>query len=588
MPLLLQPCKKSHKDEDSPVVKTITNYFSPVPKPVDKPFSPPRANNIMDYFIRKAPSKTISPEQLKENCQKSLLDEKRSRSEATVKQPSQKRSRKVSKTARKLVEAETISSTEEDCCLIVEHDNRESAVDADMSCHVLNSGTTASLVQLHPEVCIMGVQSERNAFKIVSEKDDHHKESSKSGTNVGLKPELKSIELSPIAPSKDKTKRVKTIARNSRNKQQEEATQSDPEEREAESSFCNVSMDVNVDEASQLNSSTVTVSFEEFLRSQSQDTGDEDIQDEQGTKDESKITAEDKEMDNDQAEENVCSAGPAPQVSPRTVTIQAEVHVVSPKQEPMAVENLASIFNRRKGTTRPAEAISSPHTEAAHQSPSISLTVKCKSNVVLHEEDLELAVIESESTPKCSEAERKQFMAAFKQVSLDGSKTKPGKNQGKHKQSGEKVLEDADKVAEEKTLIPPSIEQVPAACQENKVAKKKSTRKGRNKEADTTPPAAAPVEEIETTTVEVDDKREEPPITSSPSIPAVRRSRREAVIRQTPKATPEAPIRKTRQRDESKDTAAALPSPAKIRKSKHGVFVAKMVCPPDTKQSPIR
>lgn len=554
----------------------------------------------MDYFIRKAPTKTSSPEQLKDNCLKSQLDEKCSNSEAAVKQPSQKRSRKASKAARKLVEAETVGSTEEESCVIVEnpHDKRESAVEADRSCGVLSSDATALLVQLNPEACIKGGGSERNATKTVSEKDCHHEEGSKYGNNVKLKPELNSIELSPIVPSNNKAKQVKTVARNPRKKQQQEAKHSDPEGEEIESSLCDVSMEVNVDEASQLNSSTVTISFEDFVRSQSQDRGEEDIEDEQGTEDESKITSEAEEMDTDQldipkVEGNVGSGEPTLQVSPRTVTIQAEVHVVSPKQEAASVGKLASIFNRRKGAMSPAEAVLSPHIEAGHQLPSISLTGKRKSNVVLHEEDLELAVLESESTPKCSEVERKQFMAAFKQASLDGSKTKPGKSQGKQKQPGEKVLDDADKVAEEETIIPPSVEQVPTASQDNKVAKKKPAGKGRKKAKEekedvTTPPAAAPVEEMVTTTVEVDDKREEPPITSTPSIPAVRRSRREAVVRQTPKATPTAPIRKTRQHNESEDTAAALPSPAKIRKSKHGVFIAEMVCPPDAKQSPIR
>ncbi len=529
-----------------------------------------------------------------------------------MKQPSQKRGRKASKAARKLVEAETVSPTEEESCLIVgePHDSKDSAAEAVSSCGVLGSDTAALLVQLSAEACITAGKSERNATKTVCVEQadkDEHEDGYKCVNNAKLKPELDCIELSPIVPSKDKVKQVKTASRNSRKKQQQEAKHSEPEEKEKESSLCDVSMEVNVDEASQLNS-TVTISFEDFVRSQSQDGSEEGIEDEQGKADESKITTEAEEMDIDQLdipkpEENVGSEVPHLQVSPRTLTIQAEVHVVSPKQEAAkAVGKLASIFNRRKGATSPAEGASSPNIEAGHQFSSNPLTVKRKSNVVLQEEDLELAVLESESTPKCSEAERKQFMAAFKQPSLDGTKTKPGKSQGKQKPPGEKVLDDADKVAEEDAAVPPSVEEVPAASQENKVAKKKPARKGRKKaeeekEAVATPPAAAPEEETAAAIVEVDEKREEPPTTSTPSIPALRRSRREVVVRQTPEATPTTPIRKTR-KHESKDddaAAAALPddSPAnmstpKRRKSKHGVFVAEMVCPPDTKESPIR
>ncbi|XP_042371361.1 ATPase family AAA domain-containing protein 5-like [Plectropomus leopardus] len=585
-----QPCKKSRKDGGSPVVKTITNYFSPVPKPVEKPFSPPRSNNIMDYFSRKAPSskeKTSSPEQSKENHQTSQLSEKHTSPEAAVKQPPQRRSRKASKAARKLVEAEAVSSTEESSCVIVKE-----LAEANSSCGVFGSDTAALMAQLSAEE-----KSERNATKTVD--DDQVKEDedgSKFKNNVKLNPELNTIELSPIVASKDKAKQVKAAARNSR-----KAKQSESEEKEKESSLCDVSMEVNVDETSQLNNSTVTISFEDFVRSQG--GGEEDMEDAQDKEDESKITSEAEEMDTDQldiskAEEKV---GESPfQVSPRTVTIQAEVHVVSPKQDKTnAGQKLASIFNRRKGATSPAEVVSSPHTETTHQPPSASLTVKRKSNVVLQEEDLELAVLESESTPKCSEAERKQFMAAFKQPSLDGPKTKPGKSQGK-KQQGEKALDDADKVAEEDAANPASVEQVPAVSQENKAANKKPARKAKKKpieqtEAVTSSPAAAPVEETAATVIEIDDKTEEPPITSTPSVPAVRRSRREAVVRQAPESTPTTPVRKTRKHNQSKDAAAALPSdsPAKVstpktRKSKRGVFVAEIVCPPDSKESPIR
>ncbi|KAK5914180.1 hypothetical protein CgunFtcFv8_008639 [Champsocephalus gunnari] len=581
-----QSCKKSHKDGGSPVVKTIKNYFSPVPKPEEKPFSPPRSNNIMDYFNRKAPSskeKTSSPELSKENCRTSQPAGKHTSPEAAVKKPSQKRTRKASKVARKLVEAETISFTEEPSCLIVEeqHESRDCASETISSCGVLGSDTAALIAQLSAEAYITGGEWESNTTKTVSV-EQAEEDGSKCGNGVKPNLELIGIELSPIVPSKDKAKRVKTVARNTK-----KAKHSEPEENE--SPLCDVSMEVNLDEASQLNHSTVTVSFEEFVRNQDKRRGAEDKEDV------SKITPEAEGIAPDQmeilkAEENVLSGVSPFHVSPRTVTIQAEVHVVSPKHEvAKAGGKLATIFNRRKGQMSPAEVVSSPHTESGHQLPFASLTVKRKSNVVLQEEDLELAVIESESTPRSSEAVKKQFMAAFKQPGLDGSKSKPGKSQGKQKQAGEKAADDADKAAEEVT--PASAEQVPA---ENKVAKKKQARKGRKKakEEKDAPPAAAEAEETAAIVVEVDD---EPPITSTPSVPEARRSRREGAVRQAPEAPPTSPIRKTKKRNKSKDAAAALPadrpahiSTSKTRKSKHGVFLSEVVCPPDTQESPIR
>lgn len=610
----MQPCKKSRKDGGSPVVKTITNYFSPVPKPVEKPFSPPRSNNIMDYFSKRAPSckeKSSSPEQTKE-AGRPHSAEKHTNPE-TVKQLSQKRGHKTSKAARKLVGAEGVSSTEESSCVTVQesHESKDQAVDVVKSFGVLGSDTAALLAQLSAESCILAETSERNATKIITdeqaEKADHQEDGSKC---VELKTALNTIELSPIVPSKYEAKQVKTTPQNTRKRQQKEAKQSEPEEKEAETenSLRDVSMEVNVDESSQLNSSTVRISFEDFVRSQSQDEAEEDREDEEVKDDDCKITNETKEtnsgeLDISKSEENMVPEElPSFQVSPRTVTIQAQVHV-SPKQEPSkAVGKLASIFNRKKGGRSPAERFSPSHAEAGHQLP--SLTTKRKSNVVLQEEDLELAVLESESIPKCSEVERKQFMAAFKQPTADVSKSKPVKSQSKQKQPGEKSLDAAE--AETENLL--TVEQTSQPSQGKKATKKKPGKKGGKKakegeETGSASPAAAGAaaeEETANMTVEVEEKRPESPITTSPSMPALRRSRREAVVQKASETTPTSSLRKTRRQTqtESKDTdVTALLQPEdgpikmstpKTRKSKYGVFQSELMCPPDDKESPIR
>lgn len=550
-----------------------------MPKPVEKPFSPPRGNNIMDYFMRKAPTKTSSPEQQKDNGQKSQLDEKSSSVEAVVKQPSQKRSRRAGKASRKLVEHETASVPEKDSSAIVEKndDKRCSAAEADKSGSVLKGDSTAQVVQPRPEDCITG----GGKTETVQVKNGSHEDGSKNMHNANPTNDLNCLELSPIIPSKDKVKNVKSVAQNSRKKQHGETKVSAQDE----SSLCDVSVEVNVDEDSLLNRSTVTISFEDFVRSQSQEGADENAAGEQGTG--TKNLSEAEQLNTDQldipkAEEDVAVSGePSFQVSPCTVTVQADIHVVSPKQE---AGKLASIFNRRKGATSTKEVVSSPHIDAGAQSPSASVAVKRKSNVVLQEDDLELDVLESESTPKCSDTERKQFMAAFKQASLDKSKTKPAKSLGKQKHAEEKVSDETDNAAEDETASPS-----PAPSQENKVVKKKPARKGRQKakeenEAITIQPAVTVhVEEMANTAAEGGDKKEEPPITSTSTTPVLRRSRREAVVKPTPESTPTVPLRKTRQL-----SGAASLSPAKTRKSKHGVFVAQMVCPPDADQSPIR
>ncbi|KAM9745967.1 ATPase family AAA domain-containing protein 5 [Menidia menidia] len=600
-----QPCKKSRKDGDSPVVKTITNYFSPVPKPVEKPFSPPRSTNILDYFSRKASSskeKTSPPEKSKENRQMSQLAENKINPEL-VKQPSQKRGRKTSRAAQKLVAVETCCSSDEASCRIVEESDKSknSTTDALRGYGIVGSDTAALLSKISAEACGEGKTSELTDSKSVrderAQRDKPKVDCPVSEDDVKCDPAQNTTKLSPILSARKNVRQVKTSVRLLGERQQNEQKHPEPEGTKAESSLCDANTE---EETSQLNSSTVTISFEDFVRSQNPDNMEEDINDEKSKIGGGGIIVEAEELDSEQldipkVEGNDSSMVPAVQISPRTVTIQAEVHVVSPKHEAVkALGKVASIFNRRKGTHNPAEIVSPSLTDAGNP-------VKRRSNVVLQEEDLVLAVLDCESTPKSSEAERKQFMAAFKQPSTEGSKAKPVKSQGKQKQTEEKVLDNSDKVTEEGSVIPPCAEE---ATQEHNPAKKKSAKKGRRKpknESDTvaTTSAGTAVEETVAAVIEVDDKMEEPPASNSVlSAPAVRRSRREAVVKQTLQTAPTTPARKTRKRNElsedsvagsvsAQDSVVCMSTP-KTRKSKHGVFVAEILCPTDAEESPIR
>ncbi|MEQ2200144.1 hypothetical protein XENOCAPTIV_023564 [Xenoophorus captivus] len=584
-----QPCKKSRKDGGSPVVKRITNYFSPVPKPAEKPLSLPRSSNIMDYFSRKAPSskeKSSPPQDLKENRQKSQSEEKHSNTQVG-KKPSEKRGRKASRAARKLLPTEAVGSTNDLSCLIVEEtqESKDSMVEG--SNGTLGSNTAALMSKLSVETREYGTSGICKSVNDEQTDGNSAQESKpKCENSDDLNPKLNTTALSPNV----QVKRVKK-ARKATKSQQKETKHPEPEEKEAERSPCDVSMDVSLDETSLLNSSTVTISFEDFVRSQNKT--EEDIEDDKGEEDDGKNLEKADEL-NDEPLDIPKAVGPF-QVSPRTLTIQAEVHAVSPKQNTVkAVGKVASIFTRKKGATSPAGSAASP-TDDSRQLPSGSSTIKRRSNVVLEEEDLELAVIESESTPKCGLAERKQFMAAFKQPSLDGSKAKPVKSQSKQKQAEEKTVEAADKADEEEDVSVPSVEQ---GSQDSKASKGKSVKRGRSKakakqEAVNTSPAASTVKETEVTVVADEDEEEETPITSTPTVPALRRSRRETVVRKSPENTPTTPVRKTRRQKESKEATSPQVSPAKMstpktQRSRHGVFVVEMVCPPDASESPIR
>uniref|UniRef100_A0A8C5DXF3 Uncharacterized protein n=1 Tax=Gouania willdenowi TaxID=441366 RepID=A0A8C5DXF3_GOUWI len=348
-------------------------------------------------------------------------------------------------------------------------------------------------------------------------------------------------------------------------------------------------MEVNLDEASQLNSSTVTISFEEFVRSQSrEEDSQEDVKENQGKGYKTAVTTELEDVDAEALEspkagDNISSGEPSDQVSPRTVTIQAEVHAISPKQEAASsMEKLAPIFNRKKTANSPTKVTSSPQAEIGQLSPS----VKHKSNVVLLEEDLELVVIESESPLKCSDIEKKQFMAAFKQPNMDHvSKGKAVKSQTKQKPEEENV-DAADESVKE-----PCAVKVSQSSTENKQPTKKPTRKRKNrikatkKEKGTISP---PAEDMDTKVIEDDNKNKGSPS----STPTLRRSRRERPIH-APEASPSPPVRTTRRQNDSKpvsdvtqDSPGTTSTP-KTRKSKRGLFVAQMMCAPDAKGSPI-
>ncbi|XP_053707924.1 ATPase family AAA domain-containing protein 5 isoform X1 [Synchiropus splendidus] len=536
-----QPCKKARKDGGSPIVKTITNYFSPLPKPAEKPFSPPRSNNIMDYFSKRpnlvSKEKSSSPEQPKESCQKNQSVEKQSTPEALSKQPPQKR-RKKTNVSRKLVEDKAV---DEDCSFVVQ-DSPERNVSAP------KSRKPSQKKQKRAEKCLV-----ENECKTVEPTEE---DCSIEQPEVQV---ISSSSPSSVVLPKDKVKRNRKPAAKSK-KDDEPVKQIEAEVKEAASFLSDASMEVNVDENSELNSSTVMISFEDFVRSHSQDDAEEVGDDEQCKAPSVQVVDEVEIKENEPLQPPVSNeaSGEAPlQVPQRTLTIQAEVHKC---KEP--VGKVASIFNKRNVVGSPAEVAS------VGKSP--SPTVKRRSNVVLLEEELELLVLESDSTSKCSESERKQFMAAFKQA-------------GKVAKTQEKLKKPADKDAEEGAARPPVDEQAPPVAQGDKVVKKKPGRKTKKKaNVDSAAATQSPAEEAVVVKENKTGATE-----SNDSAPATRRSLRGGAGSRTPIAPQMDGSAKPAAEEASLGTPVSISTPRK-RKSRHGVFVAELVCPPDTKESPIR
>ncbi|KAM6957192.1 ATPase family AAA domain-containing protein 5 [Aplochiton taeniatus] len=591
-----QPCKKPRKDVDPPAVKTITNYFSPLSKPMDKPFSPPRCNNIRDYFSRKSPpsrEKTSTPEQTKESRQAALPTGDHVLQEKVAKQPgkpSQKRSRKSSKANRRLHQE---CVTPSDNLVIIEEPTREQNDDPASqlisSSGIMGSDTAALLAQFTAETCGTEGTTEGNDSETAPR---NHRDISKREAAVKLK---KTCEgQSPIVPLKAKSKRGKPTVKHSKKDQakpqRDEVELNLTKVDEADQTLCDVSMEVNVDEASQLNSSTVTISFEEFVQSQGTLVEEEEKADAQDrVKEPSEIETEQLDMLKANKTGDSCELQ---KVSPRTLTIQAEVHAISVNPaSSRPVGKMASIFTRGKGQPSPTELklVSSPRLEFRPERD----PTKRKSNVVLQEEDLELNVVESESTPKCNQSERNQFMSAFRKPALE--KPKPGKSQAKPKQDAEETPEETGKLATQEE----TVSEEKAGPGKNG-AQRKPARKGKKKALEeeqlqsVASPATPPTRQQEDSGSQA---AVEPTSSCTASTPtstlSARRSRRETSLR--PATVKETDVRVKKSRSQKKLKVAEIPhnsplqiSTPKTQKPKRRVFKAEMLSPPDEKCSPIR
>ncbi|XP_077474872.1 ATPase family AAA domain-containing protein 5 [Stigmatopora argus] len=546
-----QPCKKSSKDASSTVVKTITSYFSPIAKVVEKPFSPPRSNNITDYFIRRPLTSKVKtslsedPKGIGES-----LAEKDTNADVAVTKPIPKRKRRATKSAKKHLKID--SSSGEESCFVVEGEDENTNLmkDSPNVSTVFGSDSAVLLAQICTDAFVSNHSIESKNIQRVeqTQKDECDKGGSKCRNDSS------SDTSSPVAPVTDKVKAVKTkIVRNSRVKKQKEKKHPESEQKCLE----NVRTEVNVNEGSELKNSPVRISFEEFLRSQSSEEKSIDMQCE-GTKianDANKMDPH--KVDTPTSNENVASTELSVQISPRTITIQAQMHTISPEEKTRKLEGRgASLKNRRKGARSAAKE--EPH---SHTDP---VRTRRKSNVVVEEEDLDLAVLESEPMPKCPDVERRQFMAAFKQPGLEGSKEKMGKNLFKNRQSAQDDVEEND-------------------IQENKIARKtKSQRKNQKAAARA---AASSKSSVETLSIKSD---EQPDASFNPSNTVLRRSRREAVSTQAPQTSETTPVSNRRKLDRDKNSAKGSSKLSRHKKSKYGVYEAKIVCPPDSKENPIR
>ncbi|XP_041095727.1 ATPase family AAA domain-containing protein 5-like isoform X2 [Polyodon spathula] len=432
-----QPCKKQREDVETPA-KTIASYFLPVPKAAEKPFSPPRSNNIMSYFKKTPPA----------TCKSSILN----KAKETADQPPEALSSKETpgKTKKHRLgrekqlgkgvnlskqlngiqnksreEAVVIADSSSDSCSVVKSGREE------LGTAILGSDTAALLAQISADSYVveetlsgktLRKDLEEKLLKTPAKKRKYTKRKQKVKPESEDKPPQVLLEK-PLKQDEEKGKDP-ALKTKSRARQAPQIQVS----RESDSAPCETSLEGNRDDAFRLNDSTVTISFEEFLESQK----------------EGGASASPAGLEAGCRE--VGEQSPPLQLSPRTVTTQAQVHRVfqpltSACRAKKPQKKIASIFckNRRDDEVQFVEIGQVACDENTEQA-----APKRKSNVVIEEEELELAVIETAANippkPKCTLEEKKQFMDAFKKPTPDTSKSRLKKRPGKQKEATEKAV----------------------------------------------------------------------------------------------------------------------------------------------------
>ncbi|KAM8945735.1 ATPase family AAA domain-containing protein 5 [Pelodytes ibericus] len=392
-----QPCKKQRKDEDL-TTKTITNYFSPLTKNPEKVLSSPKSNNIADYFKKSSP---VAEREQTTSINRSSPNQDNIRGDVPNNQTptTSRKNGKVGKRGKRISLSKRLQQ------------NESSNVDAGDTTNVCGStgfmgSDTAALLA---EICC------NKADLVYANKSDFSSNSVVSNDKKPLKSKVgKFVKTDdPQTNQSNETLPEETPVRGA-NLLQSKSTSEES------------SLEVNMAETSCETGSTVTVSFEDFLKSQEKDTNLSC--DPEGVAHKRADVSE-----NEETEMGICESAKHP--SPNTVTVQAQVHLSPPLQRRTS-RNIAAIF-LKKGENeleRKSDQYSPEHEQCDN------VFQKRKSNVVIPEEDLELDVMEIENGEPCRQkstmAERQQFMKAFKQPG-DLAKNMGKKSVGKKRDSVE-------------------------------------------------------------------------------------------------------------------------------------------------------
>uniref|UniRef100_A0A8C6E158 ATPase family AAA domain containing 5 n=1 Tax=Moschus moschiferus TaxID=68415 RepID=A0A8C6E158_MOSMO len=407
-----------------------TKYLSPMGKTGDRVFSPPKSNNILDYFrktsftnqkaqtTKKCKTKSSTP--LPDDSGKDYL-------EMPLKTECKKRRKRLNLSHR-------LSSIKTEHKTPIEINSDESKEDCSLDNDFVEScgSTSAFLDKKHVEVLAESIQSLKKQSSTVTSKKSSKKVNPKHGPSKNDRRTLRKrkhrevIDLSESLPLAEELNLLKKDGNDSKqigssltNEIKSIANDTEPRDQ--------------ITEIAPLNDSTITVSYEEFLKSHKENKVEQ-------TPDSTVSICIPSETVEDTVRSG-CMSDPeiyeiSQQTRFKTVTVLAQVHPIPPKK----TGKIPSIFLKQKQVEMES-SLSDPENEQAVQ--------KRKSNVVIHEEELELAVLEAGSSdavkPKCTLEERQQFMKAFRQPVSDTLKNGVKKSSDKQKELNEKSLNEEER-----------------------------------------------------------------------------------------------------------------------------------------------
>uniref|UniRef100_A0A8B9XWU5 ATPase family AAA domain containing 5 n=1 Tax=Bos mutus grunniens TaxID=30521 RepID=A0A8B9XWU5_BOSMU len=440
----IEACKKRRKDNDRTSCRTITKYLSPMGKTGDRVFSPPKSNNILDYFRKTSftNEKTQTTKKCKTKSSTPLpADSGKDCLEMLSNTQCKKRRKRLNLSHR-------LSSIKTEHKTPIEINSDESKEDCSLDNDFVESTTSALLDKKHVEVLAESIQSLKKQSSTVTSRKSSKRVNPKHGPSKKDRRTLRKRKHREVIDLSESLSLAEEL--NFLKKDRNDSKQIRPSlTNEIKSTVNDAEPRDQITEIVPLKDSTITVSYEEFLKSHKENEVEQ-------TPDSTVSICIPSETVEDTVRSGSVSDPETYEISQqtrfKTVTVLAQVHPIPPKK----TGKIPSIFLKQKQVEMES-SLSDPENEQAVQ--------KRKSNVVIHEEELELAVLEAGSSdavkPKCTLEERQQFMKAFRQPVSDTLKNGVKKSSDKQKDLNEKSLNEEERDNHSKKVMEnPNIQMV--------------------------------------------------------------------------------------------------------------------------------